>query len=283
MKRLDLKLIFWTSLMSVIITAIYAIYSFNNEKERLMEQLDIQANTLKYAISQAAIGPILYDDFPALQSLAESFINKSRTISYVRIYLADEQQTLMTEEVDKSHPIPGKIYKEIIEVDKGFPLGIVEIGMQTADLDSLINEHVKSLILILGFMIIVKIITQYVVITLMVRRPLKSLGNQAVRLGKGDLASEITLPGNDELVILASTLNNMRNNLNRSYLEVKVQNDSLIKSIKINNKFVNRLSESEETFRGIFENAATGIAKFGLDLQFQKANGLRVFASRSRR
>ncbi|MBF0448380.1 MAG: response regulator [Magnetococcales bacterium] len=191
-----------------------------------MGQLDAQANSLVYAISQAAIGPILYDDHPALQTLSESFIAKSLNISFIRIELLNDGKTVVVvEEHNPSFDGSSKIYQEIIEVAPGFPLGRVVIGLFTDPIQEQIGERIKSLIMILSLMILVKVMTQYFVLSRMVGRPLKKLSDGCMLIGQGDLESRITLPGNDELVTLAVTLDNMRMDLKHFQAKVKERNE----------------------------------------------------------
>ena len=225
MKRLDLKLIFWTSLLSILITAAYAVYSSNSERQRLTVQLDAQASSLSYAIAQAAIGPILYDDFPALQTLAESFIAKDNGISFVKIVLLDKEETVTVHEQRTSPKGAVKAFEAIIEVDKGIQLGRVIIGMLTDPIEEQINGQIHSLLTILGLMIVVKIITQFIVISKMVRRPLRLLSESSIRIGNGDLDTAVLLPGKDELSELALTLDKMRKDLRSSDEEVSKYNE----------------------------------------------------------
>ncbi|MBF0448922.1 MAG: response regulator [Magnetococcales bacterium] len=191
-----------------------------------MGQLDAQAKSLAYAISQAAIGPILYDDHPALQTLSESFIEKSMSISFIRIELQDDEKTMVVvEEYKPSFDGSSKTYQEIIEVDQRFPLGRVTIGMLTDPIEEQISERIAGLIMILSLMILVKVITQYFVLSGMVRRPLKKLSDCSIQIGQGDLESSISLPGKDELATLAITLDKMRMDLKYSQGKVKEHNE----------------------------------------------------------
>ncbi|MBF0196026.1 MAG: response regulator [Magnetococcales bacterium] len=249
MKRLDLKLIFWTSLLSIIITAAYAFHSFNKEEKQMLETLKNQAHILSYAISEAAIGPILYDDIPALQTLAESFLEKEPTIHAVRIYLIkkkNEKGVLVTEESSSKIPDHTITMKHNIEVDSSNILGFVEIEILTSQTKDLIADRIKSLILILGLMIVVKIITQYIVITNMVRKPLYKLGNQSLKLGGGDLDSPIYLSRKDELADLADTLNTMRIALKESSQKVEEHGKELEKLVDKRTKDLNTALSAAE-------------------------------------
>lgn len=213
--------------MTILITMAYSLSKFPVERQALMQQVDHQGSSLIYALSKAAVGPILYDDLPALQTLAESMIEKDNNVAFIRVLLADEEKTLVTEEYSSMPHAPSRMYREEIRVDKNFLLGTVEIGILTAPTEALIHAHVWRMVTVLGMMILIKIITGYIVIDRTVRRPLQKLSNLAKQLGQGNLNTGITLPGRDELVLLANTLDDMRLNLKRSYDEIRFQNENM--------------------------------------------------------
>ncbi|MBF0453991.1 MAG: response regulator [Magnetococcales bacterium] len=224
MKRLDLKLIFLSSLVSILIIGAYALYSSSNERQRQADRLDGQANSLIYALSQAAIGPILYDDFPALQNISDTFLARIEEIAFIKIELSANRRTVVLSGPVLSARQSVKNYTQTIEVDAGFPLGTITMGMWTDPIKERIEERVQSLILILGMMVLFIIITHFILISTMVRRPLRQLSSASIRIGKGDLDSDISLPGQDELAMLAATLDSMRISLKKSKEELLRQN-----------------------------------------------------------
>jgi PAS domain S-box-containing protein len=266
-KRLDLKLIVWTSLLSVLIIAAYAVYASTNERQKLTAQLDEKAVYLTYAISQAAIGPILYDDLPALQTMVESFVTKGNSITFIRIQLADSNQTLVAEEFASSSQKPSKTYRKIIELEPEIPLGVLEIGLLTHTIEELIQERIESLAIILGLVLLVMIITQFLIILIVVRRPLSQLMEQSTRVGRGDLDSSISLSGRDELVGLALTLDEMRINLKKSHVAVNKQNEALKRAAKKNNLIVIELQESEDKYRRLIDNISGGFFLYSHDVE----------------
>ena len=245
--RLDLKLIFWTSLLTILIIVAYASYKFPQERRSLMKQMNAQGGSLTYAISKAAIGPILYDDIPALQTLTESLIEKNNSVAFIRIRLADDEKTLVTEEFSKFPDAPSRTYREKIEVSEDYQLGVVEIGILTAPTEALINERMWSLAVASVLIILIKIITEFVVIGRMVRHPLRTLAERATELGQGDLDTVITLPGHDELVLLANTLDGMRCNLQTSYNKIRRQNEELKELDRMKDDFLANVTHELKT------------------------------------
>ena len=282
MNRLDLKLIFWTSLLTVLIIVAYASYKFPQERQALMRQMDAQGGSLTYAVSKAAVGPILYDDIPALQSLAESLIEKDNSVAFIRIRLADEEKTLVTEEFASSPDVPSRAYREQIEVSEDYQLGTVEIGILTAPTEAMINERMWSLVIASSLIILMKVITEFVVIGRMVRRPLGTLAVRATQLGQGDLETVISLPGHDELVLLADTLDGMRCNLQTSYNKIQHQNDELKELDRLKDDFLANVTHELKTpLNGILGlgHAILDGAYGTLDEEFRKPIGQIVFSA----
>ena len=237
--RLDLKLIFWTSLLTILITIAYSIYKIPKEQNILIKQMDAQAKMLTYAISKAAIGPILYQDYPALQQLVESLIEKESSVAFIRIKLTDDKKTV----VEESSSSPSSLslsskneqvrtyHRDIkINSDQDYILGTVEIGMYKTIYEMLINEHIWSLIIALGLMLLIKILTQIILIAKTVTHPLRDLVRQAKNLGDGDLTTSITLTNKDELGHLAEALDDMRLKLKVSHVS-KDYMDNIIRSM----------------------------------------------------
>ena len=247
MNRLDLKLIFWTSFLTVLIIVAYALHKFPQERQALMKQMDAQGGSLTYALAKAAVGPILYDDIPALQSLAESLIEKDNSVAFIRIMLADEENTRVAEEFASAPDAPSRTYRERIEVSEDYQLGVVEIGVLTAPTEALINARMWSLGIASALIILIKIITEFVVIGKMVRHPLRILAERATQLGQGDLETIIALPGRDELVLLANTLDGMRQNLRNSYNKIRRQNEELKQLDQMKDDFLANVTHELKT------------------------------------
>ena len=247
MNRLDSKLIFWTSLLTIVIIAAYSVFRFPDERRALMKQMDRQGGSLTYAISRAAVGPILYHDHPALQTLAESLIEKDNSVSFIRIRLASEGNALITEEYASTGDASSRVYREEIKIEPDFVLGSVEIGILTAPTEALIAERLWGLIVASVLLILIKIITVFIVLARMVRRPLRKLSGLAQRLGQGDLSTAITLPGRDELVLLAETLDGMRLNLRESYDAIQIQNAELQELDRMKDDFLANVTHELKT------------------------------------
>ncbi|MBL6991889.1 MAG: PAS domain S-box protein [Bacteriovoracaceae bacterium] len=231
-RRLDLKLILWTSLFTILITVLYLSYKIPLERQRFIKQMNAQARILTYAISKASVGPILYDDHPALQQLVESLIEKEAAVAFIRITLADDNKTTVVKESSTNSQEQVRIYKRDIKIssDKNYRLGEIKLGMYTSSYEATIEDHIWSLVVIMLIMLIVKIITQVLLVAKMVTRPLSQLVQKAQVLGEGDLASPIRLVNKDELGTLACALDNMRVKLSASHVS-KDYVENIIKSL----------------------------------------------------
>ena len=244
--RLDIKFIFWTSILTVSITTLYFLYQFPQEKQRIINQLDSQGRSLTYAIVEASTGPILYDDIPALQTLAESMIMYDKSITVIRVWVEDTMTPLVVEEFGSDRSLDYRTYKRDIIVDET-KLGRLEIGISTVQTDFLIEESLWAILSTALLMVLIKIATEYIVIERVVRKPLSILSKKAKKLGEGDLKSVICLPGTGELTLLAETLNNMRISLKESYDKISQQNVELKELDKLKDDFLANTSHEFKT------------------------------------
>ncbi len=231
-KRLDLKLIFWTTLFLLLVILTYALLKIPEEREQLFKQLDFQGSTLAYAVSKSAIGPILYRDFPELQNLIESVVGKESNIAFIRIFLKEEHELIVNEKSNQKYT-DLRIYKESIFVSKDLSeLGYVELALIADTVNSAIMLRIYSLVVSMGIMVLLLIVIQIIIISRTVRIPLKKLAQQADYLGKGDLSTSIKSHSKDELGALAQTLDVMRENLYTSYNTLDEYKNNLEKMVQ---------------------------------------------------
>ena len=131
-----------------------------------------------------------------------------------------------------------------------------------------VNQHAtrvrKRSIAVVGFFLligIVGIVANSRVLSRLLNKRIMELGKGVEILGEGDLEYRIDAQGNDELSVLALHINEMANKLKMSYTTL----ENLQREIAERKRVEERLHDSEEKYRSLFNNAQVGIFSSRLD------------------
>ena len=288
-KRIALKLIGGTLLILVSVMVISSVRAIDEERRVHLEQMDTQGTMLSEMVSNSCVEPLLIQDYPVLETLAELLAQEENGISFVRIERRDS--SIVAEAPSGSAEDPkvrssSRTYTSDIKAGPDNPeiIGRIVLGISTKCADDLITSRVWSLIRDSAISFVVITVLMLMLLKRTVANPLRRLDAQAHSLGQGDLDTIIALPSVDELGRLAGTLDKMRVNLKTSYEQIQEQNVQLAEhrdhleelvedrtaelaetNRQLQSEITERkekeeaLRESEQRFRTIFDNATDGI------------------------
>ncbi len=214
-----------------IATGLASAYMLFWDRGDLLSLLDAQGKILTEQVAISSIEPLLVNDYPVLETLAEFIIKDSQSISFVKIerkdgkIVADSTKTDINGAQQESHQ--NRIYTLDIIVPSGERIGRSIVGISTKPMNETIAK--RGRILITGS--IIALLAVSLLIAFMLKRtvsnPLSKLDNFARLLGNGDLESTINLSRKDEIGRLAETLDTMRENLKNSLNKILIQKEEL--------------------------------------------------------
>ena len=196
--------------------------------------MDSQGNLLANLVSISCIEPLLIQDYPVLETIAELMSKSEADLSFVRVERQDGKVVAEIPAGASDDPLvlaASRTYSSPIKANPKdiSPIGRISLGISTQRADDFISERISSLVK--DAVVTFAVITVLLVILLrnLVSVPLQRLDNRAADLGRGNLKSPVTLPSKDEIGRLATTLDNMRQELKKSYELITEKNIELSK------------------------------------------------------
>jgi len=248
---MSFKLIGATLLFVALTTLANSLYLISSEKRVLVEQMNAQGESLARATSIFAVEPLLIRDYPVLETFVENLTKEKHGIQQIRIMRTDGKiaARAFTTSLNNDPSQNFKTYTSEIRVNSEDTnsVGRVEIDISTSRSDALVSQRVWTL----GLTSFCAFFTLGLMISLLIRqtvtKPLNSLANKATALGHGDLDTFIALPTQDELGVLANTLDAMRQDLKKSYSEIDQQNQELKELDRMKDEFLARISHEFNT------------------------------------
>jgi signal transduction histidine kinase/ActR/RegA family two-component response regulator len=191
---------------------------------------------MAFAAASSLTELMLELDFPKIQTLVDSLVNKGSDIVLVRVEKPDGSVPVRVFGQGSGEIVDRRMYKEYVadirsserEEESTRSLGVLTLGISTRGMEDLIAGHAQAIGVQLALACLVLGGVLVFLLNRVVARPLRALDDQAARLGRGDLVSRIELEAQDELGSLAQTLDEMRCSLADSLLQVRTQNDELI-------------------------------------------------------
>jgi methyl-accepting chemotaxis protein len=105
-----------------------------------------------------------------------------------------------------------KVYDILVPIKEGL-LGFTRVGMKKSYVDSQIQKTLLYLGIITTFGIVISIIVALIIITTQITRPVLYLTNAAENISLGNLDLSIEVKVKNELQVLASAIDRMRESL----------------------------------------------------------------------
>ncbi len=227
------------------------IYS---EQRLLSEQLTARGESLSKLGALSCAENLLGGDYPEIDTFVTALAKEQSDVVFARVEKKDGQRVkeafnrpgerLVADSYREfSSPIP--ILPEKAAVGENVQ-GRIILGLSTASMGELKQARVRSLA-IEGALIFCAV---FLMLLFLLRRtvtgPVSVLDRQADALGRGDLDSAISLDSSDELGRLATTLDQMRQNLRRTYTEVNAANEELRQMSELKDQTLTQLADALE-------------------------------------
>jgi signal transduction histidine kinase/CheY-like chemotaxis protein len=201
-------------------------------RKALLEQIRAQGTFLAESAAAACVEPMLLNDYPVLETYAESVTKSHDSITFIHIERADGTLVASYPDDLADHvrlSSNSKVYFEPIKVsdEDDVVLGKVTVGVSTKHANVAVRAHIRSLTIrgISSFIAIALLLA--LVLKGVVTGPLKRLDHHVRTLSSGDLDHPIIMKGRDEIGRLGGALNAMRESLKASTAAIQVQNEEL--------------------------------------------------------
>lgn len=238
-KKGSLRLKFGLSIILLLTATIFFItfFALKGEEVALRKEMEQRGVTIAKNMATNAAKPLLRGEILPLASLVKDAMGNSGVLYAV---LVDENGMIVAHNDITRAGNPYKpptpairplqnnklkisnifIYKNTKTVDIAVPvllknqakLGEVHIGLSQAAIDEVIRNAVTQIIILAIIFIVVGVLVTLVLVSVIVR-PIKALEQGAEIIGQGNLDFNIAVKSNDEIGNLASSFNQMTNDL----------------------------------------------------------------------
>lgn len=228
-----------------------AYYTVNSERQILDERTDALGHAVSRAVGEASIESLLTMDYPVLKTHIAGIASGSDDIRYLFIEREVDGELVVqwpesAEALQQAIQGEHQPYRHPIET-AGETLGWVVLGLSTTSTQQFMTKQFMAIGLSLTVVFFGLAACLWVFLHSILGRRLRSLGNQAQRLGTGNLKEAIQLSGEDELGTLASTLETMRVGLHESHRAIQLQNEKLKEMDRLKGEFVAHMSHEIRT------------------------------------
>jgi len=181
-----------------------AYYTVNSERQILDERTDALGQAVSRAVGAASIESLLTMDYPVLKTHVAGIASGSDDIRYLFIEREEDgksvaqwpentetfQQAIQSEHQPHRRPI----------TEEGVTLGWVVLGLSTTSTRQFMSKQFRALALGLAVVFVGLGVCLWVFLHSLLGHRLRALGDQAQRLGTGDLKEAIQLKGEDERI-----------------------------------------------------------------------------------
>jgi signal transduction histidine kinase len=221
-------------------------------RNALLEQINAQGTFLAESASAACVEPMLLNDYPVLETYAESMATSRDSITFIRIERTDGTSVASFPDNVADNVLllaHSRVYSQPIKVGSGEStvLGRVIVGISTKHADAAVRSYIRSLTVrgVVSFIAIGLLLA--IVLKGVVTSPLKKLDRHVRALGNGDLNQSINLKGHDEISRLGHALDAMRESLKSSYVAIQVQNEELKELDRLKDEFLANITHELKT------------------------------------
>jgi len=220
----------------IVCTLVSSIISLREVKKVVQERLDAHGIFLSKSFATFCVDDILAWDYPSIQMSVDRVAEYDSYILGVEVY----HNNNIVAEYKKDTSEKGLEYKmsvtaNVLGEDKEF--GFIKIFLSDKKFHAFYLHQIYSLILLGLILGLGDTFLIYMTMKKMVLKPLKQIGEGAKIIGKGDFNHRINIKRNDEIGVLANTLNIMTSNLKKSTKETENYKKHLEKKIEEFKKF----------------------------------------------
>jgi methyl-accepting chemotaxis protein len=192
-------------------------------------------NTGIISDQQLALNKVINGQWPDYQSKQDAVLNQLQQLDTIFLQNQANGTVLSTEQITQQYYTP--VYRTLFSANNAFTdlknswqrvvddavvmgKGVTTVG--TAETQPIIIFTIIAL-----FCTVMVVVTTGYVVNITITRPLRQLASLTKRIAKGNTNARATVAGYDEISLVASSMNNMLDNIVRLIQEVQYQRDLL--------------------------------------------------------
>ena len=237
--NLRVKISIYILIGAVVFSCVIIFVTSQFLRKTLTESLLTQGQIVAGSISELAAVKLIEDDMIGLKQVTEKF---RFTLSNEYIIIVDADYNILTDTYNGNIPIELKsatvyqgfesaeaseytqqvitlgdveVYDMVLPIEEG-ALGFIRVGLRKAFVDDQIQETLLYIGVIIAIGTMAAILIALMVITVQITRPVLHLANAAQEISLGNFNTPINLNIKNELNILASAIDRMRESLKTS-------------------------------------------------------------------
>ncbi len=234
--RLQSKMATIVVLIVIVCTFVSSFFSLREVKKVVQERLNAYGVFLSKAFATFCVDDILSWNYPSLQTSVDRVAEYDEYILTVEVYHNDK----VVAKHNKNTTEKGLIYEmpitaDVLGEEKEF--GYIKIVLSDKKYHAFYMQQIYSLLLLCLILGLGDTFLIYMTMRKMVLKPIKQIGEGAKIIGEGNFDHIININRNDEIGVLANTLNIMTSNLRKSKKETENYKKHLEKKVEELEKF----------------------------------------------
>ncbi|RMG61337.1 MAG: HAMP domain-containing protein [Calditrichaeota bacterium] len=246
-RRIRVQLMLYMLLVTLVFGAVVLLVVFRTVRSSLLTSLLDQGKIIGANVAELAAEKLIENDEIALRRLiekyshypnvdyilVEDFDHKIKVDTYngnvppelLGVETPGGQPASQMQVVETGYRTRGKlrrVYDVRIPIKEGL-LGFVRVGLKQSFIEEKVGDALLTTGLVLILSIVMMIGTALVFITLQITRPVLKLTEAAERISLGDFETSLYINVNNELRILAESIDRMKESLKTSLLRLKTR------------------------------------------------------------
>lgn len=249
--KLTFKIISLILVALLTVLVIFSYFFIKEGRDTYSYLLNERGKSLTSVIASASLEMLLIEDYPVLETYVQNIQNEYEEVISIQILKDDKVVVRIKKQQDDFQDI--YYFKSLIKID-GDIIGEVKLNLSSIKGDKKIEDRIKQLI----FLIIITFVLLFLFLIFIVDNFLLSQIRLFIahtkRIGTGNYDEKIIINTQDEFGKLASSINDMTNNINKTHKDLEESNQDLtiktkelIKSNHYKNVFLANMSHELKT------------------------------------
>lgn len=249
--RIAVRVVSALVFLSALATVSVDWATYRQEHRDMLLQVDEVALTLADSMALAVPDWILNDSIPELEAYARDICNKDGVeVAFARIQQTDGK--ILARYPRQDHGVEA-LQEMVVRTTKVVVpkanklLGYVTVGLPVKSWRASLEARAAQNLVLYAVLFAFITLTVAAMLRTLIGRPLHRLVEHARRIGSGDLDRPVPVEGIDEFGRLSQTMEQMRDDLRRSYRELEQQNVELKKVDRLKDQFLANMSHEIRT------------------------------------
>ena len=249
-QKLGIRIVAVLIVVSVVFAALGSFYDYHVEARAMRDRLLEYGRTLsRQAVLACPDFVIVQSDWPRVGEYAESLVKEEPEIEFAIVQRSDGAKIAaypvgaIPRQTESTLLLAEPIYAD----ENTAEIATFYLGLSQEPMLASLRDRTWRLLLRQGLTFLSIGGVLWLVLRLVVVRPIHGLDDEAQRLGRGELANPLRDFGETELGRLGRTLDEMRRNLLQSRVWLEEQNQRLLELDRLKSQFLANMSHELRT------------------------------------